>query len=114
MKISDLATRTGLTAHTIRYYERIGLMPAADRDSSGHRAYDERTLVWVEFLGHLKTTGMPIRDMLDYARLRAAGAGTEGRRKAMLAQHRAVVAQRVVDLNECLDVLDAKIAGYGD
>lgn len=114
MKISDLAERTGLTAHTIRYYERIGLMPAAQRDRSGHRAYDERTLVWVEFLGHLKTTGMPIRDMLDYARLRAAGAGTEGQRKAMLARHRDAVALRVVALTACLDVLDAKIAGYGD
>ena len=114
MKISELAARTGLSAHTIRYYERIGLMPAAERDGSGHRAYDERTLVWVDFLGHLKTTGMPIRDMLDYAGLRAAGAGTEGLRKAMLARHRDAVAQRVVAVTECLDVLDAKIAGYGD
>ncbi|MCS6759183.1 MAG: MerR family transcriptional regulator [Candidatus Devosia euplotis] len=113
MKISELATRTGFSAHTIRYYERIGLMPVAQRDDSEHRFYDELALVWVEFLGHLKTTGMPIRDMLDYARLRAAGVGTEGRRKAMLAHHRDAVAQRVVALSQCLDVLDAKIADYG-
>ncbi|MGV8854169.1 MAG: MerR family transcriptional regulator [Devosia sp.] len=114
MKISELAARTGLSAHTIRYYERIGLMPAAKRDGSKHRFYDERALVWVEFLGNLRTTGMPIREMLDYARLRAAGAGTEARRKAMLTQHRETVRLRVRVLADCLDVLDAKIAGYGD
>tara|TARA_R110002020_G_scaffold127988_2_gene286978 strand:- start:1679 stop:2023 length:345 start_codon:yes stop_codon:yes gene_type:complete len=114
MKISELARRTGLSAHTIRYYERIGLMPPAERDGSGHRAYDERILVWLEFVGHLKTTGMPIRDMLEYAQLRMAGAATEGRRKAMLTAHRQTVRQRMRKLAECLDVLDAKIAGYGD
>ena len=89
-------------------------MPAARRDGSGHRAYDERTVVWLVFLGNLKTTGMPIRDMLEYARLRAVGVGTEARRKAMLSQHRDAVRQRMQVLADCLDVLDAKIAGYGD
>ncbi|MGV8832041.1 MAG: MerR family transcriptional regulator [Devosia sp.] len=114
MKISELARRTGLSAHTIRYYERIGLMPVAERDGSGHRSYDERILVWLEFLGHLKTTGMPIREMLEYAQLRAAGATTEASRKSMLTAHRQTVRQRMQTLSDCLDVLDAKIAGYGD
>ena len=114
MKISELSERTGFSAHTIRYYERIGLMPAARRNGSGHRFYDERAVVWVAFLGNLKTTGMPIRDMLEYARLRAAGPETEASRKAMLSAHREIVRQRVQALAECLDVLDAKIAGYGD
>ena len=113
MKIGELAARSGLSAHTIRYYERIGLMPPAQRDGSRHRFYDERTLIWIEFLGHLRTTGMPIRDMLVYARLRAAGEGTEAARKDLLVAHRQVVRQRVRDLTDCLDVLDAKIAGYG-
>ena len=67
MKIGNLAKRTGLSAHTIRYYERIGLLPRADRDSSGQRDYGASILVWIEFLGRLKTTGMPIREMLRYA-----------------------------------------------
>ncbi|MEY9413635.1 DNA-binding transcriptional MerR regulator [Bradyrhizobium japonicum] len=70
MKIGDLAKRTGLSAHTLRYYERIGLLPYADRDRSGQRDFDASILTWIAFLDRLKTTGMPIRDMLRYAALR--------------------------------------------
>ncbi|HEV2673335.1 MAG TPA: MerR family transcriptional regulator, partial [Aliidongia sp.] len=72
MKIGDLAKRTGMSTHTLRYYERIGLLPYAPRSSS-QREYDESILPWIEFLGRLKTTGMPIRDMVRYAGLRAKG-----------------------------------------
>ena len=78
MKIGELARRSGLTGHTIRYYERIGLLPRAPRDRAGRRDYDAAILDWIEFLGRLKTTGMPIREMLVYARLRAEGASTAG------------------------------------
>ena len=61
MKIGQLAKRSGLSAYTIRYYERIGLLPRADRDRSGQRDYDASILTWIEFLDRLKTTGMPIR-----------------------------------------------------
>ena len=114
MKIGELAAVSGLSAHTIRYYERIGLMPAASRDGSRHRTYDPQTLVWIEFLGRLKTTGMPLRDMLRYARLRSLGAASEAERQKLLAAHRDVVRAHVDELMVCLDVLDAKIAGYGD
>jgi DNA-binding transcriptional MerR regulator len=114
MKISELAMRTGLSAHTIRYYERIGLMPPAPRDGAAHRHYDERALNWIDFVGRLKTTGMPIRQMLAYAELRAAGSSTEAERKAMLVEHREAVRRHVDELTICLDVLDAKIAGYDD
>ena len=76
MKIGELAKRTGLSAHTLRYYERIGLLPYADRDRSGQRDYDASILAWIEFLGRLKTTGMPISEMLAYAALREAGEAT--------------------------------------
>lgn len=73
MKIGELAKRAGLSAHTLRYYERIGLLPRADRDASGQRDYDASILVWIGFLERLKTTGMPIREMLRYAALREQG-----------------------------------------
>lgn len=114
MKIGELAAISGLSAHTIRYYERIGLMPAASRSRSGHRSYDPQTLVWIEFLGRLKTTGMPIRDMLRYAKLRELGPASEAERQALLMAHRDTVRAHVDDLTACLAVLDAKIAGYGD
>ncbi|MBX8564906.1 MerR family transcriptional regulator [Pseudomonas cichorii] len=114
MKIGELAERTGLSAHTIRYYERIGLLPYARRDGSSQRDYDPSILVWIEFLGRLKTTGMPIREMLRYANLRERGAETEAERCEMLEQHRESVRAKVAELSACLLVLDTKIAGYGD
>jgi len=112
MKIGELAKRSGLTAHTIRYYERIGLLPYADRNQSRQRDYDASILTWIEFLGRLKTTGMPIRDMLRYAALRERGVGTEAERRELLERHRAAVRAHVAELQACLLVLDTKIAGY--
>lgn len=112
MKIGELARRSGLSAYTIRYYERIGLLPYADRDRSSQRDYDASILIWIEFLGRLKTTGMPIRDMLRYAELRERGVGTAAERRDMLEQHRERVRAHVADLQACLLVLDTKIAGY--
>lgn len=112
MKIGALAKRSGLSAHAIRYYERIGLLPYADRDRSGQRDYDASILTWIEFLDRLKTTGMPIREMLLYAALRERGVGTEADRRALLEQHRERVREHVAELQACLLVLDTKIAGY--
>jgi DNA-binding transcriptional MerR regulator len=112
MKIGELAKRSGLSAHTIRYYERIGLLPYADRNQSSQRDYDASILIWIEFLRRLKTTGMPIWDMLHYAALRERGVSTEAERREMLEQHRERVSTHVADLQACLLVLDTKIAGY--
>lgn len=112
MKIGELARRSGLSAHTLRYYERIGLLPYADRDGSGQRDYDASILTWIQFLGRLKTTGMPIRDMLRYARLAREGDPTSSERREMLKQHRESIRAHVAELNDCLRVLDEKIASY--
>jgi|SRR5579872_1988960 len=112
MKIGALAKRTGLTAHTLRYYERIGLLPCTDRDASGRRDYDASILAWIEFLGRLKTTGMPIREMLRYAALRERGAETAAERRGLLAAHREKVSGQIGELQSALLVLDAKILGY--
>ena len=112
MKIGELAKRSGLTTHTIRYYERIGLLPYADRDGSRHRDYDASILTWIAFLDRLKTTGMPIRDMLRYAELRQRGPETEVERRELLEAHRVRVRAHVAELQDSLLVLDTKIAGY--
>jgi DNA-binding transcriptional MerR regulator len=114
MKIAELAKRSGLSAHTIRYYERIGLFPRVQRDQSGHRDYDASILTWMEFLDRMKATGMPIREMLRYAALREHGVGTEAERCALLERHRNRVRASLTDLQACLLVLDHKIAGYAD
>lgn len=112
MKIGDLARRSGLSVHTIRYYERIGLLPWADRDASGHRDYDGSILIWIGFLDRLRTTGMPIREMRRYAALRAAGDGTAPERRVLLEEHREQVRRHAAELAACLVVLDTKIDGY--
>ncbi|PYE25735.1 MerR family transcriptional regulator [Rhizobium sp. PP-CC-3A-592] len=112
MKIGELAKRSGLSAHTIRYYERIGLLPYADRDGSSQRDYDAAILTWIAFLRRLKATGMPIREMLLYAELRSRGAATEPERRVLLEQHRNRVGEHIADLQANLLVLDAKISGY--
>ncbi|MDO6731030.1 MerR family transcriptional regulator [Marinovum sp. 2_MG-2023] len=114
MKIGTLAKRSGLSAHTIRYYERIGLLPPADRDGAGRRDYDVSILVWIEFLRRLKTTGMPIRDMLRYAALRDRGGETGPERRALLEAHRAQVRAHLAELEACLVALDTKIGGYAE
>ena len=113
MKIGELARRSGLTAYTIRYYERIGLLPYAARNGSAQRDYDASILTWIEFLGRMKATGMPIRDMLRYAALRESGEATEAERRELLAVHRERVRADLAELQANLLVLDAKIAGYG-
>lgn len=112
MKIGELAKRTGLSAHTIRYYERIRLLPFADRDAGGRRDYDESILVWIAFLDRLRNTGMPIREMLRYAELRAAGDQTGTQRRILLEAHRDRVRAHLADLQACLLVLDTKIDSY--
>ncbi|MFT3974399.1 MAG: MerR family transcriptional regulator [Amaricoccus sp.] len=112
MRIGEIARRAGVSVHTLRYYERIGLLPYAPRDAGGQRSYDDSILVWIGFLGRMKTAGMPIRDMLRYAALRERGAETEAERRDLLDQHRARVRARIAELTDCLLVLDTKIAGY--
>lgn len=114
IKISELADRTAFSADTLRYYERIGLIPPPARDGAGHRHYDESDLVWVAFLERLKTTGMPIRDRLRYAELRQEGDHTATERRSILADHRADVRERINDLTDCLEVLDRKIETYDE
>lgn len=112
MKIGDLARRCGFTTHTIRYYERIGLLPRASRAGSNHREYDESILTWMTFLEALKTTGMPIRDMVRYAKLQAEGPSSAPARRALLVAHRSKIQDHVADLQARLVVLDTRIAGY--
>lgn len=112
MKIGELAAKTGLSAHTIRYYERIGLLPFAIRDASGHRSYDASILKWVDFLSRLKATGMPIRDMQLYARLHEEGQSTNDQRQRLLIEHRIRVRSHMAELQASLLVLDEKIDGY--
>jgi DNA-binding transcriptional MerR regulator len=112
--IGEASARSGLTAHTLRWYERIGLLEQVDRSYSGRRRYSERDLNWLGFLGKLRLTGMPVADMVRYAELVRAGDHTAGERRDLLQAHREAVRQRIADLQTTLAVIDHKISLYSD
>ena len=112
MTIAEAAERSGLSAHTLRYYERIGLIHPVDRGTNGHRRYGRDDLEWLDLLIKLRTTGMPIRQMVEYAELVRQGPETAARRRAMLERHRAEITARMADLEDTAAVLDRKIAMY--
>ncbi|MEV7670256.1 MerR family transcriptional regulator [Streptomyces sp. NPDC088752] len=111
--ISEVAALTGLSAHTLRWYERIGLMPRVDRSHTGQRRFTPRDLDWLAFVGKLRLTGMPVADMVRYAELVRAGDHTREERRELLEATRRDVLARVTELQDTLAVLDVKIAHYG-
>ncbi|WP_309051756.1 MerR family transcriptional regulator [Streptomyces sp.] len=110
--ISEVAALTGLSAHTLRWYERIGLMPHVDRSHTGQRRFTERDLTWLAFVGKLRLTGMPVADMVRYAELVRAGEHTHPERRELLETTRRDVLARIAELRDTLAVLDHKIGFY--
>jgi DNA-binding transcriptional MerR regulator len=112
LNIAAVAQRTCVTAHTLRYYERIGLL-TVPRDDAGRRLYGAAELARVVFITRLRLTAMPIRDIQAYFRLVEEGPGNEDQRLALLEAHRDAVKARIADLESALGVVEFKIATYG-
>jgi DNA-binding transcriptional MerR regulator len=115
LSISEASRATGLTAHTLRYYERAGLMlDRVDRAESTHRRYSERDIEWVTLLTRMRGTGMPIRLVREYAELVRAGEGNEQERLALLEEHRRGVLAQLEEVASNLEAIDYKIRVYRD
>jgi len=113
--IAETAELTGLTMHTLRYYERDGLMlRGVGRTASGHRRYSDRDLHWIDLISRLRSTGMPIRDVRRYAELVRSGDGNEAERLALLRDHRQQVLAQLAEVTEHLGAIDRKIGIYVD
>ncbi|MDF3297349.1 MerR family transcriptional regulator [Streptomyces tropicalis] len=112
--ISEVVALTGLTAHTLRWYERIGLMAHVDRSHTGQRRYTNRDLDWLDLVGKLRLTGMPVADMVRYAELVREGESTYAERRALLEATRRDVLNRIAELQDTVAVLDRKIGFYAD
>ncbi|MFF8918620.1 MerR family transcriptional regulator [Streptomyces sp. NPDC015032] len=110
--ISEVVAVTGLTAHTLRWYERIGLMPHVDRSHTGQRRFTNRDLDWLAFVGKLRLTGMSVADMVRYAELLREGEHTFEERQELLESTRRDVKARIAELQDTLAVLDHKIDFY--
>ncbi|MGR8010725.1 MerR family transcriptional regulator [Streptomyces hypolithicus] len=112
--ISEVAAHTGLTAYTLRWYERIGLMPYVGRSHTGQRRFRNTDLDWLGFVGKLRLTGMPVADMVRYAEMMREGEHTFEARQALLEATRRDVRSRIAELHDTLAVLDYKIDFYAD
>jgi DNA-binding transcriptional MerR regulator len=112
LSIREAADVTGVSAHTLRYYERIGLLALVDRDPGGRRRYTETDLGSIRFLTMLRATGMPIREMIEFVELTRAGDHTIPWRIEVLNKHRDALRSRMADDEAHLEALDRKISIY--
>jgi DNA-binding transcriptional MerR regulator len=112
LSVAEAAEMSGLSAHTLRYYERAGLLEPVSRNGSGHRRYDAADLERINFLTKLRGTGMPIREVRRYAELMRAGEVTNEQRLALLEAHRETVLAKLEATVKNLELIDWKINFY--
>jgi DNA-binding transcriptional MerR regulator len=113
LSIAEAAQRTGVSVHTLRYYERAGLVVTPPgRTAGGRRRYRRLDLQWIRVCTRLRATGMPIKGIRRYAELVSAGPGNEKERLALMEAHRADVLAKLAELQENLELIDHKIDVY--
>jgi DNA-binding transcriptional MerR regulator len=112
MKISEVSEQCGISADTLRYYERIGLLPPVNRSDSGIRDYSDLDVRRVEFIKCMRRAELPVEVLIRYYQLVQQGDETMDDRKAILVEHRAEVEARMAELQKTLDLLDYKISFY--
>jgi DNA-binding transcriptional MerR regulator len=112
ISIKEAALESGVSAHTLRYYERIGLLPGVTRGAHGQRRYSQRDLGAISILMRLRATGMPIQGMQRFAALLAQGDDAMPERRALLEAHGQSVRQGIQELETNLTAIDAKVALY--
>jgi DNA-binding transcriptional MerR regulator len=110
--IGTLSRLSGISTHTLRFYEKQGILKPVGRADNGHRRYRQQDLLWLAFVVRLKRTGMPLAQIREYADLRADGDDTLGARLAMLERHRGRLAANIDELTACAGALEDKIAAY--
>lgn len=112
LTVAEMARATGLTADTLRYYERIGVLHAVARAVSGHRRYDANDVDWMAFVLRLKRIGMPLKQIRHYAQLRERGDATLRARQELLESHEHWLVAQLDDLGEHLAALRDKLDWY--
>lgn len=112
MTIAEVAERYGLTADTLRYYERVGLIPAVSRTAGGIRNYQDEDCRWIEFIKCMRGTGLPVETLIEYVRLFQMGDATFEARKSLLIAQRDALAVRLAEMRGTLERLNKKIERY--
>lgn len=114
LTIQQMSQQTGLSIHTLRYYEQIGLIDPVERADNGHRRYKPTDLTRVDFLKRLRATGMSINEMQYYVNLYREGDETVTERRLILQAHRDVIQAQIDELQDTMALIDTKIARYLD
>ena len=112
MTIAEVGNKYVLTPDTLRYYERIGLIPGVARTPGGNRDYGETDCRWIEFIKCMRGAGLPVEVLIEYVSMFQQGDTTHDARKALLIEQRRVLAERIATLQSTLDRLDHKIERY--
>lgn len=110
--IQQVAEMTSLSVHTLRYYEKIGLLTNIKRESNGYRRYTEADISWIDFLIRLRATGMPISEMKKFSDLRSQGEETISKRRALLEEHQKNSLNHFRELQNNLIKIEEKINYY--
>lgn len=112
MKIAEVSERYGISQDTLRYYERIGLLPPVNRSESGIRDYNEIDVRRVEFIKCMRSAGLPVEVLIEYVGLVQQGDRTIEARREILKEQRSGLAARIAEMQKTLDLLDHKIDVY--
>lgn len=112
MTIADVAQKYGLSAETLRYYERVGLVPRVNRKKNGIRDYTDEDCRWVEFSKCMRAAGLPIEVLIEYVALFQQGDETLTARKELLIDQRKKMVEKMEVMKKTLDRLDYKISRY--
>ena len=112
MTITEVSKKYGLSADTLRYYERIGLIPKVNRNKSGVRDYTQEDCNWVEFIKCMRDAGLPIEVLIDYVSMFQQGDSTIDTRKELLIDQRKALAEKIEEMKKTLARLDYKIDLY--
>jgi DNA-binding transcriptional MerR regulator len=110
--IQEMAIESGLSEHTLRYYERFGLLMPARDASSGHRRYSQQDIQWVVFVKRLRATAMPLAQIKRYADLLRQGEATVAERQRLLEQHKLLIEANLREVQQHLEAITFKIALY--
>ncbi|CDB32304.1 transcriptional regulator MerR family [Clostridium sp. CAG:575] len=114
MTIAEVSKKYNLTQDTIRYYERIGLLPEIPRTKSGIRDFDEKSCKWIEFIKCMRAAGMPIEALIEYMNLFKQGKKTIVARKQLLIEQRDVLLKKQEEIKNTIEKLDYKIELYNE
>jgi DNA-binding transcriptional MerR regulator len=112
--VGEVSEQTGLSTHTLRWYEQVGLLDPVDRDTGGRRRYVTADMDRLRFLIKLRSTGMPVRDMVRYVELARRGPATVTERLELLVEHRERVLAQIEALTDDLKIIEYKIDLYSN